>query len=434
MTHYFLKRGQKIVGPFKLEQLEDGISKGQLTLTDSFSKSRNGPWYLLSQLEVNSHDSEDEEEEDWLRHSSNAATTSSTTPTPPKEVKTFLPLPSGLPVVIISASSIGLLIGLFVGFLIWGMGDNDLSQKSIALKKSSPPSSALKNDANQIPSEKTDLMPEGQKDSPTKFAESISANKTNTQDAPTSIDLAGSVNHSETIKKLLDTFFNSFGVSIKKTYSLCIQNEDALELLGTFSWGEEASEAILSFPNFPSEDLLSNAATKSESVEIPLKYNGKDRRYFLQFVDHEWRIDYVKVWKEIHGVNKEFPVYVSVLIYRNPNKRFKQIEVSLIVSNNTAQDIEITGKCRNPVTTASILGPTIRPGKSETIELYFGAQEMLVPAAEEGQIALECEVFPRVKSGKLYKKYYNVKFIVEKNEADKLAVICEQPYEVMTKN
>ena len=45
MENYFVKRGEKIHGPFKWDQVQKGVQSGKLRDTDLLSESKEGPWF-----------------------------------------------------------------------------------------------------------------------------------------------------------------------------------------------------------------------------------------------------------------------------------------------------------------------------------------------------------------------------------------------------
>ncbi len=47
MSNYFIKRGEKIHGPFTVDQISSGIKSTKLTANDEVSVSKNGPWNPL---------------------------------------------------------------------------------------------------------------------------------------------------------------------------------------------------------------------------------------------------------------------------------------------------------------------------------------------------------------------------------------------------
>ena len=47
MSNYFIKRGEKIHGPFTVGQISSGIKSKKLTANDEVSVSENGPWNPL---------------------------------------------------------------------------------------------------------------------------------------------------------------------------------------------------------------------------------------------------------------------------------------------------------------------------------------------------------------------------------------------------
>lgn len=44
MSKYFIKRGEKLFGPFSNEQIKSGLEAGKLKNADSISESKDGPW------------------------------------------------------------------------------------------------------------------------------------------------------------------------------------------------------------------------------------------------------------------------------------------------------------------------------------------------------------------------------------------------------
>ena len=49
MSQYFIKRGEKIHGPFTTEQVKTGLDSGKLTDADLVSESKSGPWQTLTE-------------------------------------------------------------------------------------------------------------------------------------------------------------------------------------------------------------------------------------------------------------------------------------------------------------------------------------------------------------------------------------------------
>ena len=49
MSQYFVKRGEKIHGPFSEEKIKSGLKTGKLTNSDLASESQEGPWCPLSE-------------------------------------------------------------------------------------------------------------------------------------------------------------------------------------------------------------------------------------------------------------------------------------------------------------------------------------------------------------------------------------------------
>lgn len=59
MTQYYVRRGNKVHGPFSLSQLQGGLTSGKLTPSDLASNSSSGPWSDLRELmapKVNTED------------------------------------------------------------------------------------------------------------------------------------------------------------------------------------------------------------------------------------------------------------------------------------------------------------------------------------------------------------------------------------------
>ena len=50
MSNYFIKRGEKVNGPFSVEQITGGIKTKKLTARDDIATSENGPWYHLQDV------------------------------------------------------------------------------------------------------------------------------------------------------------------------------------------------------------------------------------------------------------------------------------------------------------------------------------------------------------------------------------------------
>ena len=48
MTQYFVKRNEKVNGPFSAAQIKSGVKSKKLTATDVIAASETGPWKPLS--------------------------------------------------------------------------------------------------------------------------------------------------------------------------------------------------------------------------------------------------------------------------------------------------------------------------------------------------------------------------------------------------
>lgn len=50
MSFYYLKRGTKVVGPYDLKKILEGMSTGSVLATDAYSHNKNGPWLPCSSI------------------------------------------------------------------------------------------------------------------------------------------------------------------------------------------------------------------------------------------------------------------------------------------------------------------------------------------------------------------------------------------------
>jgi uncharacterized membrane protein YhaH (DUF805 family) len=75
---YFLKRGEKVVGPHPLSTIKQGVREKQLGASDLFSRSQSGPWLPLADLfrpspvaaparKVENEVEDEDEDDDWLK-------------------------------------------------------------------------------------------------------------------------------------------------------------------------------------------------------------------------------------------------------------------------------------------------------------------------------------------------------------------------------
>ena len=49
MSQYFIKRGEKIHGPFSTKQVNSGLESGKLKDADLISESKSGPWQTVTE-------------------------------------------------------------------------------------------------------------------------------------------------------------------------------------------------------------------------------------------------------------------------------------------------------------------------------------------------------------------------------------------------
>ena len=135
---YFVKRGQKIGGPFSPEQLKAGLDNGQLTLSDSFSSNREGPWKPLDQLAKSTqvpapssqHSSEEDEddEDDFYANVANAkARPARQSTVAPKETDASIPLKYALPIGI-GVSLVSLIVGAVFMALFSGTNSSNTAE------------------------------------------------------------------------------------------------------------------------------------------------------------------------------------------------------------------------------------------------------------------------------------------------------------------
>lgn len=48
MSHYFIKRGEKVHGPYSTKQVKSGLESGKLKDADLISESKSGPWQTVT--------------------------------------------------------------------------------------------------------------------------------------------------------------------------------------------------------------------------------------------------------------------------------------------------------------------------------------------------------------------------------------------------
>lgn len=397
---WFVKRGERVGGPYEFAKLQAAVQKGQITASDLFSESRSGPWVTLEKINsIHGNEEQDSDEDDWMAVSPSVIQNPRPAPSSVEEVE---PNRSWQISSIFTGLILGLILGLTLGFVIWGWSQPHLE---VAVTTSEP----------------VDNAPE------------VNSALTNTEEMGKRLGEESGLeaSHGEMIKQILQNYFDTFGVSLRETYGYCIEDDQALKLLSSYNWGGLPQEPILSFSNMPSEDALRLAASSKELVLIPLKYNGADSSCWMQFVGGVWKVDYTANFIDRQGYNQEFPVTVGIQVYRKPDN-FTQHEVRITVVNDSNINMVLTGKCRNPVLSQPAL-VQCEPHRMESDTLSFtGANsEMLRGMVLDGGFLLECDIFPAGEGVDTFqKKLFKVQFIVDEKELEKFKIACRQPHEV----
>jgi hypothetical protein len=423
---YYVKRGVQVRGPFDLEKILKAVQDEKLLLTDQFSEKREGPWCLVSQL----------------LHSSQKAGTSVRRPA--QTIASSGPPPQRTDAAANhKLKSLGMILGICVSLvalictalaLLLSGGKRTQDAASVVHREAisetlKPRAIASENEGTKIASANS----EPQTSSPKPAAQNKSTEVYEVlREASRPATEARTAGDETAIKNLLQSFMDAFDVSLKETYALCVPDDTALALLSDFQQPRAPRESILSFDGFPEANVLEEARSSARSVRISFKRNGEPRTYYVQAINGSWRINYIESLKSINGFDREFPVTIGIMVRRRP-RQIPQHEVIITVVNDTQLPITVMGDVHN-VAEKKDLFCSVEPGRLESKELTF-ISPMLVQAAEDSEIVVGCDVFPRGYGvDSVMKKLFTVQFIIDGSEFDKVKVITRQPHKLVRRS
>lgn len=409
---FFIRRGSRVNGPFPGAVIQKAISNKQVVATDTFSVSRDGPWFSIQEF-PRALVAEAVQGNITANAQATAAPVSvrpaNTQPQPasavtsPKRSKDYSWVNTAVPAVVAGIPSLAL--GLLMGYVLFAPSGTSSSSVHVAppaeVQAAKPPREAAKPhmESSEQPSVAVDP--------------GVSAEGKAVPESPQS--------NSDAIQSLVRRYFGSN--SLKEAYACVVPDDAALRLMSDSGVGASGFDGVLSFAPMPPDEELEDIRGRSGEVKIEVSLNAKPRLYYIRFADGGWRIDYMKSWKVNRGLDKEFPLVITVQVHRNAtDRRTAPLRVSGIIGNQTAGEIAFLGEFRCLAGDRQISALAIDPGKSQKYDAAF-IGEQLMDTIQNGTFQLEIKdvVYKELRMD--IKEMCPIKVVVDDHEFDNVILI-----------
>ncbi len=421
---YFVKRGQKIGGPFSPEQLKAGLDNGQLTLTDSFSSSREGPWKTLDQLakstqvpapsSLHSSEGDEDDEDDFYANVANAkARPAPQSTVAPKETDASIPLKYALPI----GAGVSIVSGI-VGAVLMALFSGTNSSNTAAATK--PAAIAAVNDVQPTNAKK-------ENESRVVIKKDNSADVTKVQVVQDSTPLpAEALDDSSEIEKVVTDFISSN--SAKEAFSCCVK-EDA-KILGTISY--DGGGDIVTMDDCPSAAALAAARKEGTSIDVTFSINGEVSKYKVLYQDSGWKVQFLRSWLIGRSLEREYDIQIVLEKVFVP-----YYDVAFHTYNLSGQSLRVNVEAGHPTyaflpmhrNTAYVDGYSDR--KEEVGSWTYGSQDQGVmnSTALDANVSVTNGVS---KQNNLIKEYLGIVFIIPDDQFEKkqLYVNCDHKHKV----